>query len=313
MINVLDPQAEKRRQNKLIDTTATTIKNAMVREFRRLAKVASIHYIERQDVPSTIMPEHEQRVHSILKNSTDRLMLRYFKDATKSVPKTKGWQDYCRKAVQDEFPREDEQSDDELLAALLLLLLTRFQASWESERIIPVAQTITNTSWRDIQAAQAMARQQEADAFSNAAAGAVAGTSVSIDAGRIRRDAAAAMSQSIIKAGNARAGTIGQTEAGTVASVAADTAVNGMISGLNGIMANKSWVSRQDDRVRNFSDGDFSHVSANGQQVSTTLPFQIPRKGGGTEALRFPRDPNGSAGNVINCRCIAVYEIDEGI
>ncbi|MEU6932873.1 phage minor head protein [Streptomyces sp. NPDC046374] len=63
--------------------------------------------------------------------------------------------------------------------------------------------------------------------------------------------------------------------------------------------ARKKWVATRDpatgeldDRVRE------AHRLADGQEVALDEPFQV-----GGEALRYPGDPNGAAGNVINCRC----------
>jgi hypothetical protein len=60
----------------------------------------------------------------------------------------------------------------------------------------------------------------------------------------------------------------------------------------------KEWVAILDRRTRE------AHVRADGQRVPVNEPFQV-----GGELLQFPRDPRGSAGNVINCRCVAVYNV----
>jgi hypothetical protein len=66
----------------------------------------------------------------------------------------------------------------------------------------------------------------------------------------------------------------------------------------------KVWVSVEDDRVRDFArNSDFSHMQTHGQAQAVDGLFRIPRVGGTYEALEFPGDPNGSAGNIINCRC----------
>lgn len=66
----------------------------------------------------------------------------------------------------------------------------------------------------------------------------------------------------------------------------------------------KEWISAYDDRVRGSKPGDqFDHLSMNGVQVPMNEDFEVPTADGGTEALEYPGDPNGSAGNVINCRC----------
>lgn len=71
----------------------------------------------------------------------------------------------------------------------------------------------------------------------------------------------------------------------------------------------KRWNTVEDDRVRDFWQGsNFSHRMAEGQKKVLDNAFQIPHISGGTEALRFPGDPEGSAGNIINCRCAVTYE-----
>lgn len=54
----------------------------------------------------------------------------------------------------------------------------------------------------------------------------------------------------------------------------------------------KTWVAVGDNRTRP------AHAEANGQTVPIDQPFDV-----GGEKLMFPGDPNGSAGNIINCRC----------
>lgn len=59
------------------------------------------------------------------------------------------------------------------------------------------------------------------------------------------------------------------------------------------------WVSALDDRTRTPDKGDeFDHVHAHGETVR--LGELYLRTG---EPLAYPGDPNGSAGNIINCRC----------
>jgi HK97 family phage portal protein len=67
----------------------------------------------------------------------------------------------------------------------------------------------------------------------------------------------------------------------------------------------KMWVSTEDLRTRGnpgglYPDSDADHWGLHGQVVNHNDKFQDPRNG---ELLEYPRDPNGSAGSVINCRC----------
>jgi hypothetical protein len=59
----------------------------------------------------------------------------------------------------------------------------------------------------------------------------------------------------------------------------------------------KEWLATEDHRTRE------SHAEANGQQRDLDEPFDV-----GGEELMFPGDPNGSPGNVINCRCTILLE-----
>lgn len=58
------------------------------------------------------------------------------------------------------------------------------------------------------------------------------------------------------------------------------------------IKLEKSWSSILDSRTRE------NHVIADGQTVGIKESFIV-----GGEALQFPRDPNGSAANIMRCRC----------
>ena len=61
---------------------------------------------------------------------------------------------------------------------------------------------------------------------------------------------------------------------------------------VSGYEMQKRWISALDKRTRD------PHGSTNGQKVGEKEPFIV-----GGEQLLYPGDPNGSAGNVINCRC----------
>jgi len=60
----------------------------------------------------------------------------------------------------------------------------------------------------------------------------------------------------------------------------------------------KVWIAVLDQKTR------LGHVFADGQVVSADAPFLVDG-----EYLRFPGDPNGSPGNIINCRCASVPKI----
>lgn len=59
----------------------------------------------------------------------------------------------------------------------------------------------------------------------------------------------------------------------------------------------KVWNSMHDNRVRD------AHARADGQEAQLDRPFVVDG-----EELMFPGDPNGSASNIIGCRCWMTYK-----
>lgn len=68
----------------------------------------------------------------------------------------------------------------------------------------------------------------------------------------------------------------------------------------------KTWISAQDNRTRRPPKSPFDHLDMNGVKVDALQPFFV-----GGEELEYPGDPNGTAGNIINCRCKIVFTIKE--
>ena len=66
------------------------------------------------------------------------------------------------------------------------------------------------------------------------------------------------------------------------------------LAGVDTIELTAVWMTRGDSRVRP------EHIAADGQEAVDGY-FSV-----GGELLRYPKDPNGSAGNIINCRCSAL-------
>lgn len=64
--------------------------------------------------------------------------------------------------------------------------------------------------------------------------------------------------------------------------------------------AKKEWVATTDGRTR------FTHRHADGQKVPVDQAFIV---GGST--LRWPGDPGGAAGEVVNCRCTLIFDVDD--
>lgn len=69
---------------------------------------------------------------------------------------------------------------------------------------------------------------------------------------------------------------------------------------LSGVIGKKQWVSTRDGRERD------SHSEANGQVVGIDEPFIV-----GDSELDFPGDPSGPPEEVINCRCVVQYILED--
>jgi hypothetical protein len=91
-----------------------------------------------------------------------------------------------------------------------------------------------------------------------------------------------------------RAKRIARTETHTTVNYAMTEAM-----GQTGLIQEKEWLSAKDDRTRH---GKFDHVGANGERVALDDTFK--RTG---ENLEYPGDPDGSVGNIVNCRCISLF------
>jgi hypothetical protein len=93
---------------------------------------------------------------------------------------------------------------------------------------------------------------------------------------------------------------IARTETTAAANYASSIA-----GSVSGIVLEKVWISAADNRTRRPPASEFNHMVMNGAKVGEKEFFKVPFNGG-IEKVLFPGDPkNGSAGNVINCRCNA--------
>jgi hypothetical protein len=88
-----------------------------------------------------------------------------------------------------------------------------------------------------------------------------------------------------------RATRIARTEVHVASTFAVDEAVKS-----TRVKFEREWVSVLDERTRE------DHKKANGQRRGQDEPFDV-----GGEHLMYPGDPKGSAGNIINCRCVVLY------
>lgn len=102
-----------------------------------------------------------------------------------------------------------------------------------------------------------------------------------------------------------RTETIARTESLRATSVGQDLAIReGQITGAISNELLKRWLYRHDTRTR---DAHISAGETNGW-IPMNRPFSTP-----LGPLMFPRDPNGSASNTINCRCRVQYSLPEDI
>jgi len=99
----------------------------------------------------------------------------------------------------------------------------------------------------------------------------------------------------------ARAERIARTE--IVSASNAGSMFGAMSTGLN---FKTQWVSTKDDRTRD-GDDEWNHEAMDGEVVNRGEPFVMYSQTGEINEMRYPGDPNGSAGNVINCRCTQIY------
>ncbi len=100
---------------------------------------------------------------------------------------------------------------------------------------------------------------------------------------------------------NAVAPAKSASRAQTIARTEAHGASQGMslaVAGETDIPMVKVWLSDRGDSARE------EHVDVDGQKRSLSVPFDV-----GGEQLEYPGDANGSAENIINCKCVIGYEI----
>ena len=72
---------------------------------------------------------------------------------------------------------------------------------------------------------------------------------------------------------------------------------------VSGFVMQKNWISALDARTRRMPESHFDHYKMNGTKVGLKEDFIFNPKSLYTDALSYPGDPKGQAGNVINCRC----------
>lgn len=95
--------------------------------------------------------------------------------------------------------------------------------------------------------------------------------------------------------GSARAELIARTETHSAAQ-------NGSIAAAKslGLPLQKEWVAVNDDRTRD------DHSEVDGTIIGIDDTFDV-----GDDELQYPGDPDGSPGEIVNCRCALVYHTDD--
>ena len=112
-----------------------------------------------------------------------------------------------------------------------------------------------------------------------------------IEAGLTERELASQIRAYAVTKSLSRAQTIARTETHQASSFVTDEMVKA-----SGIEFEREWVASKGERTRR------AHRDADGQRRGMTEPFSV-----GGELLMYPGDPDGSAHNVINCRCQIAY------
>jgi uncharacterized protein with gpF-like domain len=73
-----------------------------------------------------------------------------------------------------------------------------------------------------------------------------------------------------------------------------------------GLNFKKQWLATKDGRTRD-ADDEWNHEAMDGEQVDKGSTFTMYSRKGTVNNLKYPGDPDGSPGNVINCRCTQIY------
>lgn len=77
-----------------------------------------------------------------------------------------------------------------------------------------------------------------------------------------------------------------------------------MVSGeQSGIVLDKVWISTKDSRTRFKPEDQFDHRVMDNKVVGQYEDFILRSRNGIEDKIQYPGAPNGSAGDIINCRC----------
>lgn len=113
-------------------------------------------------------------------------------------------------------------------------------------------------------------------------------------------DIASALRKNSSAIGRHRAAVIARTEVHTASNAGMQIEAEG-----NEFEMRKSWSAVNDSRTRGKdSDDRFDHTRVDKSPIDMAASFDVSG-----EQLRYPGDPRGSAGNVINCRCSVLHYV----
>lgn len=113
-------------------------------------------------------------------------------------------------------------------------------------------------------------------------------------------------SDDFLDKGTVRSETISEFEVGQTESFIRNreaSLVNSIVLAGTGRTMLKNWDATLDRKTRK------AHVAADARYRFNPIPVDQRFVVGG-ELLRFPRDPSGSPGNIINCRCVSTFSIE---
>lgn len=112
-------------------------------------------------------------------------------------------------------------------------------------------------------------------------------------------------SKNFKKRGKTRSETISEFEVGQTESFIRQTeaeSLDNIVLKETALTVKKNWDATLDSRTRD------AHIQADATYHFNPIPvFQSFIVGG--ERLKYPRDPNGSPSNIINCRCVSHYSL----
>lgn len=123
-------------------------------------------------------------------------------------------------------------------------------------------------------------------------------------AGAGQQEIAKEITERVPEISSRRAGVIARTETHGASNYGTQRMAESI-----GVPMRKVWISGQDDRVRKIPRDGYDHRQMDGVKVGMDEPFLVPSKAGPPDAIMYPGDPAGAAGNVINCRCTLSHEV----